>query len=74
MTMTRSKLNSKECEVKMTRVEARKMAHRCAFHLLNNGHNNEFLYEDEDLDEKDQERLQLAWDDLLERLRKTGES
>ena len=49
----------------MNRRAAKRWACRCARELLNNDHNNGFLYEDEG---PDGERKLNAWNELLEEL------
>ena len=54
----------------MTKREAKRVACRSAYNLLNTSHNNEFLIEQED--EKDGMRLESAWEELLDELYRRG--
>ena len=55
----------------MDKREAKKLAYRSAFYLLNSDHNNEFLADDS-LSELDQARVGGAWIELLEFLALRG--
>jgi len=53
----------------MNKREAKRLACRCAYQLLNLDHNNEFLA---DRAEGEAGKLTIAWEELLEELERRG--